>query len=280
VNLAIFTDIFYYGLVVPVLPFALSAQVGIAEDQVQYWVSILLAAYSAALFVGSPIAGLYADHTSSRRWPLLIGLLALAGSTFLLAFGNSLGLFVLGRVLQGLSAAVVWSVGCALLVDTMGTSVGVAMGYASISMSIALLLAPVIGGVLYNNTSYLAVYYVAFGIVGVDVVLRLVMIEKKVAKQWIGDDSSQVGTQPPQHDIERPTSISSPSTEPLGDSTDRPSPQTPEVEGVGETSDRNAPENAASVDQRKNRRGPIIALLKSSRLLAALYGIAVESGIL
>ncbi|KAI1439125.1 major facilitator superfamily domain-containing protein [Xylaria sp. CBS 124048] len=133
VNLAIFTDVFFYGLITPVLPFALSTQVGVSEDEVQFWLSVLLAAYSAAFFVGSPIAGAYADHTSSRRWPLLLGLLALAGSTLLLALSHSLGLFVLGRVLQGLSASVVWSVGCALLVDTMGNAVGVAMGYVNIS---------------------------------------------------------------------------------------------------------------------------------------------------
>lgn len=128
VNLAVFVDIFFFSLITPVLPFALSAQVGVPEDTLQYWISILLAAYGAALFVASPIVGIYADHTSSRKWPLLLGLIALAGASLLLAFGNSIGLFVLGRVLQGVSAAVVWSVGCALLVDTMGSNVGVAMG--------------------------------------------------------------------------------------------------------------------------------------------------------
>ncbi|KAI3325842.1 MFS transporter-like protein [Xylariaceae sp. AK1471] len=277
VNLAIFTDIFFYGLVVPVIPFALSGQVGIPQDQVQYWVSILLAAYSAALFVGSPIAGLYADHTSSRRWPLLIGLVALAGSTFLLAFGNSIGLFVLGRVLQGLSAAVVWSVGCALLVDTMGTSVGVAMGYVNISMSIALLLAPVIGGVVYNNASYLAVYYVAFGIVGLDIALRFVMIEKKIAKQWIEEDPSQSETEKSQHDVEKTTSTNGAGVEPLRNSIDMASTQATAMESAIEARNPKAPSQA---DERKQRGRPIITLLKSTRLLAALYGIVVESGIL
>lgn len=36
VCLALFTDIFYYALIVPVIPFSLTVQVGIAEDQVQY----------------------------------------------------------------------------------------------------------------------------------------------------------------------------------------------------------------------------------------------------
>ncbi|KAI1423688.1 MFS transporter-like protein [Xylaria sp. FL1777] len=280
VNLAIFTDVFFYGLIAPVLPFALSTQVGVPEDTVQHWVSILLAVYSAALFVGSPIAGIYADHTSSRRWPLLLGLVALAGSTFLLAFGNSVGLFVLGRVLQGLSAAVVWSVGCALLVDTMGSSVGVAMGYVNISMSIALLLAPVIGGVAYTNAGYLAVYYVAFGIVGLDILLRLVMIEKKVARQWIKEpepENSEV-------DVEKTRPTNSSSNEPLRNSTSITNTETgvitAEITAVAQASHHDDHGNESETDQEKNKSRPIIALLKSPRLIAALYGILVESGIL
>ncbi|KAI0864943.1 MFS transporter-like protein [Xylaria cubensis] len=268
VNLAIFTDIFFYGLIVPVLPFALSTQANVPEDKVQYWISILLAAYSASLFVSSPIAGIYADHTSSRRWPLLLGLIALAASTLLLAFGNSIGLFVLGRVLQGLSAAVVWSVGCALLVDTMGSKVGVAMGYVNISMSIALLLAPVIGGVVYSNVGYHAVYYVAFGVVGLDIVLRLVMIEKKIARQWI----KQPETENPQIDVEKTSPANATGNEPPRHSTG-----ITEAPAVDPVADR---EDDGSEKQEKKRGRGAIALLKSSRLLAALYGILVESGIL
>ncbi|KAI0451663.1 MFS transporter-like protein [Xylaria acuta] len=276
VNLAIFADIFFYGLIVPVLPFALSAQAGVPDDKVQYWVSILLAAYSASLFVGSPIAGIYADHTSSRRWPLLLGLVALAGSTLLLAFGNSIGLFVLGRVLQGLSAAVVWSVGCALLVDTMGSKVGVAMGYVNLSMSIALLLAPVIGGVVYNNAGYFAVYYVAFGVVGLDVVLRLTMIEKKVAGRWIREPEAEN----PQIDVEKTPPTNAPGDEPPKHAIGITNTEAPAIDPVAEADHREDDGNASKEDQEKHRGRRTIALLKSPRLLAALYGILVESGIL
>lgn len=131
---------------IPVIPFSLTVQVGVPADQVQRWTSILLACYSVALLVGSPVFGWYADHSASRRWPLLIGLVLLAGSTLLLCFGTTIALLVVGRLLQGLSAGVVWSVGCALLVDTMGDAVGVAMGYVNIAMCLGLLIAPVVGG--------------------------------------------------------------------------------------------------------------------------------------
>lgn len=61
--------------------------------------------------------------------PLLLGLLALGGATAMLCAGSSLGLLVAGRLLQGLSASVVWTVGLALLSDTIDKEkIGQAMG--------------------------------------------------------------------------------------------------------------------------------------------------------
>ncbi|KAK1749946.1 major facilitator superfamily domain-containing protein [Echria macrotheca] len=185
VCLAIFTDTFLYGLTVPVIPFSLTVQVGVPDDQVQHWNAILLAVYNAALCVGSPVIGLYADHSSSRRMPLLAGLLALAGATLLLCLGKTVSLLVVGRLLQGLSAAVVWSVGLALLVDTVGKDIGRSMGYVTIAIAIGLLISPVIGGAIYANAGYYAVYYIAFGIICCDIALRLLIVEKKVARQWL-----------------------------------------------------------------------------------------------
>ena len=65
-------------------PFALASRASVPQSSVQSYVSILLSVYGAALLIGSPFAGWYADKSSSRRVPLLIGLLALAGATILL----------------------------------------------------------------------------------------------------------------------------------------------------------------------------------------------------
>ena len=53
VNLAVFTDSYIYGLIIPVLPFALVERVNVSENEVQQWIGILLAAYGAGLIVGS-----------------------------------------------------------------------------------------------------------------------------------------------------------------------------------------------------------------------------------
>lgn len=152
VSMATFTDIFLYGIIVPVLPFAMTSRAGVAQDKVQTWISILLAVYGAALLVASPICGWYADRSSSRRLSLLAGLVMLGGSTVLLTVGSSIGVFVAGRVLQGFSAAVVWVVGLALLSDTVDSKeLGLYMGYVGISLSMAILLAPLLGGIVYEK---------------------------------------------------------------------------------------------------------------------------------
>jgi MFS family permease len=91
----------------------------VKEEDVQKWTSIFLSVYGAALAIGSPVFGWFADRSSSRRAPLLLGLLALGGATAMLCAGSSLALLLTGRFFQGLSASVVWTVGLALLSDTI-----------------------------------------------------------------------------------------------------------------------------------------------------------------
>jgi len=51
------------------------------------------------------------DYFETRRSSLIGGLVALLGATFMLCFGRSEGVLIVARVLQGISAAVVWTVG-------------------------------------------------------------------------------------------------------------------------------------------------------------------------
>lgn len=174
------------------------------------------------------IAGYLADLISSRKWPLITGLLFLAGSCFLLCIGTTLSLWIAGRLLQGASAAVVWAVGCALLVDSVDRKrLGQALGYLGMAMMMGPLLGPLLGGLIYASGGYYAVFGLAFGLVVVDIALRLVMIERNDqqtgdasnAESRIGDSSEGVNGgvsasenspllgQQPQHGPERPPAL-------------------------------------------------------------------------
>jgi MFS family permease len=291
--LAIFTDILFYGLIVPVIPFSLTIQAGIPDDEVQQWTAILLACYNITLFLGSPLVGFYADRTTSRRLPLLLGLVALAGSTVLLCLGKTVALLIVGRLLQGLSAAIVWSVGLALLADTMGRNIGYAMGWVGIAMSVGLLISPVIGGAVYAAAGYYAVYYIAFAVIFLDIVLRLVLIEKKVARQWIRDDENEAQAGPdvsgsstsdsekalgmagaPKGDIGR-----EPAGMPVASEADSKDKRSPPALPDGEVH-MQGPGSTSESHEGEPGKHPHWELIKSKRILAALFGTVIEAGIM
>jgi MFS family permease len=256
---ACFTDIFLYGIIVPVIPFALLTRIDVPENDVQHWVSNLFAVYAAALIVCSPICGWLADHYKSRRVPYLSGLLAMAGATIMLCIGDSITLLVIGRLLQGASAAVVSTVGLALLVDTVGQKdIGQAAGWVSLSMSIAILIAPLLGGIVYAKSGYYAVYYMGFALIAVDILLRLLMIEKKHASKWATAED-------PSHEANEISPV-------------RQGPSTGAIEHVRAMEYGTPPSSQA-----RNKRfhlPPVLFLLASGRLLSAAWCVFAQSAIL
>lgn len=69
-------------------------------------------------------------------------------------FAKVISVLVIARTLQGLSAAAVWTIGLALIVDTVGKAqAGAAMGIVSIAMTAGTLLGPFIGGIVLSSTA-------------------------------------------------------------------------------------------------------------------------------
>jgi|SRR5436190_2589596 len=95
-------------------------------------------------------------------------------------------------------------VGLALIVDTVPEErVGQTMAYASSAMSIGLILGPVLGGIIYARCGYYAAFGLAFGFIGLDLILRVILVEKKIAVRYIlapsaanEEDSRSVKIQP------------------------------------------------------------------------------------
>lgn len=120
VGLGLFTDLFLYGLVIPVLPFMLVDHIGLPPDQIQDNVSNLLSAYAGASVAIAPIAGIITDKLRTRRAPFLLGIAALLAATVLLLVGSTISMLLVARALQGISASFVWTTGMALCLETVG----------------------------------------------------------------------------------------------------------------------------------------------------------------
>ena len=129
IALGLFTDLFLWGLPVPLLPYILEDRLRLPASKIQSHSSSLLAAHAVSSVVFCPISGILTDHFSRRKLPYLTGVLVLLLSWLLFFSGGNMATLVIARVLQGSSGALVWTVGQAMLIDTVGAeNVGKATG--------------------------------------------------------------------------------------------------------------------------------------------------------
>jgi MFS family permease len=162
---------------------------------VSIWTSALLACYAGAWLLISPLAGWLTNYFRSRRTTFVLALLMLGFATVLLSVGSSIGVLVLGRILQGSSSAFTWTAGITLAVESVREEeVGKTMGICSLGMNLALLTAPIIGGLLLHQGGYHSVFGLAFGLLALDVLWRLAVIERGGVASWPGLPKHQYWT--------------------------------------------------------------------------------------
>lgn len=182
--------------------------------------------------------------------------------------GTSIAILLIARIFQGLSTACVWVVATALLVDTVGpTHIGKAMGYVGTVSAIGVAAGPLLGGVVYARGGYYAVFAMAFALLGVDIVLRLLLIEKKSVRVW---ESESVSTAVEDLRPERLglKSVSTPGEEKI------PAFSPTSVREQGGQAEELMVPSAVSAP----RPYPaVIELLVSRRLLAALWAVFVNA---
>lgn len=64
------------------------------------------------------------------------------------------------------------------------------MAYVSSAMSIGLILGPVLGGIIYARCGYYAAFGLAFGFISLDMILRISLVEKKIAVRYLAAPSA------------------------------------------------------------------------------------------
>lgn len=119
------------------------------------------------------------------------GLAFLLAATILLFVGDTIAVLVVARMSQGLSCAIVWTVGLAMTRDTVGSeNLGVTIGSMFGLINFGGVAGPVVGGVLYKMAGSGAVFGVAFALLMIDFAMRLAVIEKRVAAGYRSNDAS------------------------------------------------------------------------------------------
>ncbi len=233
-----------------------------------------------------------ADRIASRRPLLLLGLGLMGVATVLFYLATNVYILVVNRFLQGLSAAIVYSGGLALLVDTVGQAeIGQWMGLALSSANAALLVSPLVGGIVYAHAGYHAVFAVMLTLVGVDILLRLAVIEKGDAARW--RERMRYGSTveaPPASVRALNASAAADADAGIGAPHDVGKDAGRKQRAIrngqprsGRAAERQpllgAPVAAAKPPPRRaeSRLPPMLVLLRSPRLLTAVYGVFIET---
>ncbi|KAG1841315.1 major facilitator superfamily domain-containing protein [Suillus subalutaceus] len=141
-----------------------------------------------------PIA-MHSERYSMRRMPLIFGLIALIGSQVMFMEAPNYAVMAIARVLQGISSSMVWIVGLALfypeniVLTSINDLLSEQLGIAMTGLSIGLLVGSPAGGALYSRFGFRAPFIFGSLCAVVDLLLRLLLIERNVALKWGYDPS-------------------------------------------------------------------------------------------
>ncbi|MBX7081809.1 MAG: MFS transporter [Nannocystaceae bacterium] len=143
--LALFLDLFGFGIVIPVLPYYASA-FGASPAVV----ALLATSFSLAQFVMSPVLGRISDQIG-RRPVMLISIAGSCGSMLVLGFANTLWMVFAARVVSGVCNANV-STANAYIADRVAPEQRARyMGMVGSAIGLGFVFGPAVGGLLSSH---------------------------------------------------------------------------------------------------------------------------------
>ncbi|KAJ5952355.1 uncharacterized protein N7479_010768 [Penicillium vulpinum] len=264
-----FTDGFLYGIIVSVLPFSLTVRSGVPEADVQFWTSTSLAVFGLAMVLGAPMAGWIVGNCERRQIPFLGGLSCAFGATLSFMLGVKPWMIIVARIFQGLSASVVYTAGLTLLVDTIEShELGPWIGFGLSGMNFGVLVSPTLGGIVYEKAGFYPVFIMGLGVVLVNLILILLMIDRKSAAKYRGQNGSTKGSTIPNGHSKKGSIANGKrrlSTVEDGD----PTATTPLLSHCRQTS--------SAVANHPSWWTIVGGFLRNPRILAALYGCLINT---
>ncbi|KAL1840121.1 hypothetical protein VTJ49DRAFT_777 [Mycothermus thermophilus] len=171
-KLAAFSDVFLSGLIIPVIPILLESRAQVPRAQVQVWTSVLVAAHGGAFAVLSPLMPLLTRQGSTACIVLIAGLAATAAAFALLHFSADHWLWILARVIHGFAAAAVIAASSGILA-TANTN-GLSCLSPAFLQNAAMATSPFVAGALHNNYGAPPLFYSAYALIALNLVLGLI----------------------------------------------------------------------------------------------------------
>ncbi|KAJ5637141.1 hypothetical protein N7490_007020 [Penicillium lividum] len=175
----------YFVQMVPILPTALVSRAGVSLEDREYWNSALLLSEAGSALLCMPMIFFFLD-VSNRQEMYLFSLVILSGSMAFFITASSVMGFLYAKVLQGASTAMMTVSVLEILTDAVDKhQVGEMVGYVSTAMILGVMSGSPIGGIVFEFGGYYSILSVGFGILALDMALRLCMIEKRFASRWL-----------------------------------------------------------------------------------------------
>ncbi|KAK4103373.1 MFS general substrate transporter [Parathielavia hyrcaniae] len=171
VKAAYFSNIFLSGLVVPLLPTMLQDRALVPHGQVQIWISVLVSAYGGALSAATPLIPFFANRGFANYGVFMAGLTCAAAAFALLQLSSGLPFLIIARSLQGLGAAAITKAYTGIRAST--ANIRATLLTPAFIQSVAMATAPTIAGLLNDHYSIDAVFFCAYALIGLNVVLGL-----------------------------------------------------------------------------------------------------------
>ncbi|KAL4929907.1 MFS transporter [Aspergillus undulatus] len=175
---ALFTETLLAGFPVPMLPYMLEERLHNEPSRTTVTTHNLLSLHGFVTIICSPVFAKLFDKTSNQKGPLFLSLgLCLAG-TVLVAYTTTLWALYIGRVLQAVAGSAAWLVCTAMITESAadGRS-GTMMGLSTSFITIGTVSGPMLGGVLLGWVGYWSAWAVPMGLLFLDMIARLVMIQ-------------------------------------------------------------------------------------------------------
>ena len=171
VAFSMFVDAMSYGVVVPLLPIYSDKVLTLSNAAISFFV----ATYAVGLLLCVPFVNLISKKIGNKN-ALILGGILLILSSLIFPLGNSYGILLLARFLQGASAAITWTCGLSLVAQSVHPQHrSTALATAMVGVSVGHLIGAPFAGFLYQiGGLFFPFFGVAFfGIISLVLILSL-----------------------------------------------------------------------------------------------------------
>ncbi|KAJ5165250.1 uncharacterized protein N7500_007080 [Penicillium coprophilum] len=200
-SMALFTDEMLFAFMVPLLPHIFENRLGLDTSLTQRLTSIFLVEGALISIASSPFIGNLADRASSKKVLLLVLLILTLISVLCLSITTSLTWLFIGRFFQCIVSNALFIVGMATMAENIGSEhMGKIAGLTSTLVSAGTCSGPVIAGFLFGIGGYWTAWAGAAICLVVDIIMRLLMIEKPQKRRDTACQSRNGSLCPEEHE--------------------------------------------------------------------------------